>query len=386
MPTTLQNSIELPDLSERRDAPIEWWFIQGSARKESGEALHFMAAFFQVHLPGNGHAPAQMLLVHVLNGDGAPGHTASRITPAMITAHEAIARELSRTNFAFPLSHVAFRRHMADTLRFAETNGIRTFETPASLGNAPFSIEWDEFLFTEDAGALSLRLPLNGSGETAELRLEPQRPWLDEEGARLEPVVAPPYRYICCPRLDLAGRWGDTQLTGQAWIDRQWGEFDRWFFKREPNAMRPLGWDWFGLSLENGHDVLLARQVDAGSQSHGAGYALLFSEGEMTRLDDNWSSEVLRHWTSPRTGTTYPIAHRLSIEAMDLQLDIAPVAEDQEIPVFGLPSIWEGAVTASGRMLGSSVRGAGRLELFGYGYADTIPRYMAQQLRRALAG
>jgi predicted secreted hydrolase len=95
---------------------------------------------------------------------------------------------------------------------------------------------------------------------------------------------------------------------------------------------------------------------------------------------------VLRHWTSPRTGTTYPIAHRLSIEAMDLQLDIAPVAEDQEIPVFGLPSIWEGAVTASGRMLGSSVRGAGRLELFGYGYADTIPRYMAQQLRRALAG
>jgi predicted secreted hydrolase len=176
VPTTLQNSIELPDLSERRDAPIEWWFIQGSARKESGEALHFMAAFFQVHLPGNGHAPAQMLLVHVLNGDGAPGHTASRITPAMITAHEAIARELSRTNFAFPLSHVAFRRHMADTLRFAETNGIRTFETPASLGNAPFSIEWDEFLFTEDAGALSLRLPLNGSGETAELRLEPQRP------------------------------------------------------------------------------------------------------------------------------------------------------------------------------------------------------------------
>jgi predicted secreted hydrolase len=379
--TRLQSSAKLPDLSERPDAPVEWWFVQGAIDLE-GDNLHFMAAFFQIHFAGNGSAPAQMLLVHVLDGRGSRSRTISRITPGIANAHKSIALEIIRSNFPYPFSRIAFRRHMLDTLRFAETGGIEIAAEPALVTTEPFSIRWRDFGLAQDGDDLHLSMQLGNTGDITELKMIPKCLWLVEDGAHLDPSLSPPYSYVCCPRLELRGMSNGEALSGQAWVDRQWGQFDRWFFTRKPGAMQLLGWDWIGLSLDNGHDILITQQHTPDLGRYGDGYAICFSDGIATRIDEGFSSEPLRHWTSRRSGAVYPVEKRLVFPRIELELDIAPLVDDQEIPVFGVPAIWQGAIAASGRMKDTVVRGSGRHELFGYGYAETLSRYISRQFRR----
>jgi predicted secreted hydrolase len=383
--STLQSTIAIPDLAEQPDAPVEWWFVQGAANDRKGRSLHFMAAFFQVHLPGNGQNAAHMLLIHIIMDDGTGSHVVSRITPGIANAHEIIAREVARANFANPLSMVFLRRHILDTRRFAEGGGIEIAAEPATVGRNPFSVEWGDFRLVQGKDSIRVSLPLGEPNDAAELTLIPKRRWLQEGGAQLDPSISPPYSYLCCPRLELTGTRLGEPLLGQAWMDRQWGHLDGWLFSRKPDGIRLLGWDWVGISLETGHDIMAMRQHLPDSSPHGRGFAIVFSDESPPRIQHGFTAEPLRHWTSSRTGTVYPVSQRHILQELGIELEISPLMDDQEIPVFGAPAIWQGAVTASGRMGNREVSGHGRLELFGYGYAETISRYVLRRIRKGLA-
>jgi predicted secreted hydrolase len=74
--------------------------------------------------------------------------------------------------------------------------------------------------------------------------------------------------------------------------------------------------------------------------------------------------EPLRHWTSPRTSITYPVAWRVRIGPRLLQ--IQPLMDDQELDSRRSTGAvyWEGAVRVAedGREIGR-----GYLEMTGYG-------------------
>ena len=61
--------------------------------------------------------------------------------------------------------------------------------------------------------------------------------------------------YYSLPRLAAAGklRLGTEQLavTGQAWMDREWST--------STLAAGEVGWDWFGLQLDDGWELMLYR-------------------------------------------------------------------------------------------------------------------------------
>ena len=73
---------------------------------------------------------------------------------------------------------------------------------------------------------------------------------------------------------------------------------------------------------------------------------------------------VLRLWQSPRTGTRYPVAFRVTIGSLEIELE--PLMDDQENDTRQTTGAvyWEGAVRvfSKGKRIGS-----GYLELTGYG-------------------
>lgn len=169
-------------------------------------------------------------------------------------------------------------------------------------------------------------------------------------------------RYYSATRLVAKGQITlmDDQhdVTGLAWLDREWGT--------SALAAGTRGWDWFGLQLDDGTDLMvyLLRQEDGKPSRFSAG-SLVRADGGIIALDvSDLSLEVLDTWISPRGGRRYPAGWRLRIDKLALDLRITPRVADQEW--LGFVRYWEGSVHLAGTHAGRAVTGLGYTELTGY--------------------
>ena len=168
--------------------------------------------------------------------------------------------------------------------------------------------------------------------------------------------------YYSYTRLGAAGTLstpeGDFAVTGQAWMDHQWGDFDIQAFK---------GWDWWSLQFADGHEIMLFQFTDwAGKLASQAG-TIVDPAGNLTELDGMASFEVksLRSWPSPHTDGVYPLDWDLVIPAMDWKVAVRTSVDDQEM--YNLAqNYWEGETTLTGTRGGTAVSGVGYTELTGY--------------------
>ena len=162
--------------------------------------------------------------------------------------------------------------------------------------------------------------------------------------------------YYAFPRLPTSGTLRldgrAHRVTGASWYDREWSS--------SALARDQVGWDWFALHLADGRDLLLFQLRDAaGARDYAAG-AISGPEGEATSLAmATVALHPTRWWTSPRSGSRYPVAWRLAVPALDLRGEIRAVLSDQEHR--GGFTYWEGAVDLDG-----SHPGVGYLEMTGY--------------------
>lgn len=142
-----------------------------------------------------------------------------------------------------------------------------------------------------------------------------------------------------------------TSVKGLSWFDHEWGT--------NPLGPEQIGWDWFGLHLEDGRDLMIGkiRREDGGFDIIGSITGVDTSVPELYLQDVRLTT--LDTWVSPRTQIQYPSRWRLEIPATQLDLVIEPVIPDQELNV-GL-TYWEGAVQVRG-----AVTGEGYVELTGY--------------------
>ena len=158
----------------------------------------------------------------------------------------------------------------------------------------------------------------------------------------------------------------EREVTGNAWMDHQWGDFGR----------ERVRWNWFSLQLED-HTELMAVlfwDIDTGElvQRYGTYVLLGGSPRYLTREDIEVTA--LSSWTSPNTGITYPMKWVLGVEPLKLTLDVEPVHLDAEFHVsrFAPLVYWEGAATFSGLREGIPVSGRGFVEMGGYGTGDLL--------------
>ncbi|HEY7672898.1 MAG TPA: lipocalin-like domain-containing protein [Gammaproteobacteria bacterium] len=309
----------------------EWWYFTGNLTGSSGNAYGFELTFFKFALPV----------------DGTPRESRFA-TDAIWMAH-------------FALTDIAAASFVADERLSRGTHGL------AGAMLEPFRIWVEDWSADGDFGpAARMRLRAASSGAAIDLELagferivlQGER-GLDQKG----PELGNASYYYSAPRLGVTGTVssGDRTrdaVTGTAWMDREWGT------SALPEGV--VGWDWFGLRLDDGRDLMFYRLRRAdGSASSFSGGSLTDSAGEVRRLDaEDVALATTDLWRSPASGATYPVAWRMTVPREGLDLAITPSLRDQELRLSA--RYWEGAVEVTGRAAAAAIHGHGYLELAGY--------------------
>ena len=176
--------------------------------------------------------------------------------------------------------------------------------------------------------------------------------------------------YVSIPRWTAFGSFHSEArrltLSGAAWFDHEWG----------PGVLpkEARGWDWFGLQLDDGSDLMLYRMrgEDGRATPFSAG---TFSPSQRAPSAISWSDVALTEtaqWRSPRSGARYPSKWKIQVRSLDLDLEIEPQLPDQELITEESTGViyWEGTCRVRGTRNGRAVTGRAYTELTGYARRD----------------
>jgi predicted secreted hydrolase len=173
--------------------------------------------------------------------------------------------------------------------------------------------------------------------------------------------------YISFTRLAASGQvvlnGEHLQVTGLAWMDHE-------FFTHQL-APDQIGWDWFSLQLDDNTELMLyrIRRKDGSLDPFSAG-TYIDPEGKSNHLraQDFLLQPLSESWTSPVTRATYPIAWKIVIPKLQIDLEAHTPLPSQEFTggTNLAPSYWEGAVSVGGHRAKAALEGVGYLEMTGY--------------------
>ena len=152
------------------------------------------------------------------------------------------------------------------------------------------------------------------------------------------------------------------QVSGTSFMDREFGT------SILPKSV--IGWDWFGLILDNGHELMISiiRSFD-GTMAETSSGTMVFPDGATRCLvAKDLNVEVIEKWTSPSTSAHYPVHWIIKVEPLNLALEILALVKEHELVSVTSTTInyWEGPVNVSGSISGQNVKGHGHVELVGY--------------------
>jgi predicted secreted hydrolase len=321
------------DHASHPDYRSEWWYFTGNLATPTGRHFGFELTFFrfatappsQVAESGSAWRTDQIWMAHLAVTDSAGRR---------FFARERLSREALDLAGA---TSAPLRVWVEDWSATGEqTDGRLAFRLEARDGPLGLSLD------------VSSTLPPIANGERG----------LDRKGA--SPGNASFYYSV--PRLNAAGSITiDDEVfpvTGLAWMDREWST----------SSLDPgiVGWDWFALHLSDGRSLMVYRlRTVSGESSPYSGGSIVSTDGRRTALTAaDFTLTALDHWSSPATGTRYPIEWRLVIPLAAVDLMLSPYLDDQELNLS--VRYWEGAVHAASAGAAESLTAQGYMELAGY--------------------
>jgi predicted secreted hydrolase len=166
------------------------------------------------------------------------------------------------------------------------------------------------------------------------------------------------YSYTRLPVNGELGLGGDNiAVRGEAWLDREWSSSSL--------GAGVQGWDWFGLQLDDGRELMLySLRDESGRPTAFSAATLVSADGSAEHFAvDAFELAPRRRWRSPATGVSWPVEWRLRLPDADLHLDVRALVDDQEQRVAVL--YWEGAVEVLDPEADAPI-GRGYLEMTGY--------------------
>jgi predicted secreted hydrolase len=168
--------------------------------------------------------------------------------------------------------------------------------------------------------------------------------------------------YYSQPRLETTGT---VRIDGKSHRVEGWSWMDHEFSTRALSRDQ-VGWDWFALRLDDGTDLMVfqIRRVDGTIASFSSG-SLIGPDGTSQHLaQDAFNVDVTDTWRSPHSGASYPMRWTVRVPSANLDLQIEPYLQEQEMNLSY--TYWEGAVSVTGEHNGNPVVGDGYVEMTGY--------------------
>ncbi len=243
-------------------------------------------------------------------------------------------------------SHLAVTDLNTDTLNFQEER-----RQDATFAFPPLKVAHGDWTFTQTASTDTAPYTLNAG--PLQLILTPQK----------APVVHPPgfsgtaevgrLYYQSVTRLALSGTIAGKPASGIAWFDHQWGD--------QTPGQAAL-WDWFGVHLSNGSDLMLYRVKTLDGRVVQLAGSEVGSDG-VAREVKNVTMTPAREWVSP-SGRKYVLDWAVASDRGTLTLKA--VRDNQEL-LSNSTSVayWEGAVQGDGTWGGAAVQAEGMGEFVG---------------------
>jgi predicted secreted hydrolase len=312
------------------DYQTEWWYYTGNLETAQGQALGYQLTFFRRGLaPGPQAGPADFS------------------TDEIYFAHLAVTDPSDR-------EHVFFERFSRGSAGLSGASG------------SPYRVWLEDWSAAGlDPSGNQVRLQARQGSWAIDLQLLATRPIVEQGDHGLSQKGRSSGNasyYLSFTRMLTQGTLlldgHKVSVSGQSWFDHEWGT----------SALEAdeIGWDWFGLQLSDGRDLLLyqIRRADGSISPYSSG-TLVAPDGSSRPLSAGQVVlQVLGQWRSPGSGATYPSGWRLHIPSEDIDLQIEPRLADQEMRLSFV--YWEGAVVVSGASAGGAVEGSGYVELTGY--------------------
>jgi predicted secreted hydrolase len=240
--------VALPRDDGRHDSNVEWWYFTGHLFSERGERYGFEYVTFRAR-----------------DGDleGYVSHFAITDNP--------------RQQF-----------HYDQRLRGA---------TGVAGDAAELDIDLDGWTMRGGAGRFALRADMPGYAMRLDVVTTKPAALHDGDGYIDYGNGAASY-YYSWTRLEVTGALdlgqGWTQVSGEAWMDHQWGDFATY---------QDGGWDWFSVQLEEGTDVMLYLIRDADGKTLRVDGSIVSPDGELSVLGEgDFTIVVDGQWTSPGDG------------------------------------------------------------------------------------
>jgi predicted secreted hydrolase len=308
----------------------EWWYFTGNLKNPQGRRFGYELTFFRFALKPN-----------------LPESKSAWRTNQMYMAHL--------------------------TLTDVETNRFYTDERVSRAGNdlaGASNKSYQVWLYdwsakTEGKVDFPLRLNANSNGFAIDLLLTSSKAYVmqgDQGLSQKSPEPGNASYYYSYPRLETKGAVsvGGKQfsVTGTSWMDREWST--------SALSNEQSGWDWFALQLSDNTELMFyqLRRKDGQRDSNSSGSYILADNTKLSLKDHDVIITTLDSWKSRHSAITYPSRWRLSVPNQDLELEVVPLINDQELNVSY--RYWEGAVSINGTKNGKLITGQGYVELAGY--------------------
>jgi predicted secreted hydrolase len=319
-----------PDHGPHNQYRSEWWYFTGNLKNLQGRPFGYELTFFRFALK------AQM-----------PASKSAWRSNQMYMAH-------------LTLTDVDQGRFYTDERFSRAGNGL------AGASNKKYHVWlYDWTARTEGEADFPLRLKAKSGNFAINLLLTAQKGYVLQGDQGLSQKSREPGNasyYYSYPRLETEGSvtvGGKLfPVSGVSWMDREWST--------SALSDEQSGWDWFALQLSDNSELMFyrLRRKDGRPDCNSSGSFVLADGSKISLKAQDVTIKALDSWKSPHSKITYPSRWRLAVPVQNLEVEVVPLLNDQELNVSY--RYWEGAVSVKGTKNGKLISGQGYVELAGY--------------------
>jgi predicted secreted hydrolase len=319
------------DYFDHPDFQTEWWYYTGNLKSAKGRRYGFELTFFR----------------QAVSRD--PAQAATWDVKDLYLTHLALS-DLDGQQF-----------YHSERANRAGPGIAGISESSARIWNGNWQVQWEGV--NQELQAIDAHFQL-------QLTLHPDKPPVShgENGVSQKSQGAGHASYyISLTRMSAEGtvelHGEKLNVSGLAWMDHE-------FFTHQLESDQ-VGWDWLSLQLQDNTELMLfhIRRSDgsldpfsSGTYVDAQGKSIHLRAGEFTL------QPLAETWTSPTTHAVYPIAWKITVPKMGIELEEHTALAAQELAgkTKIVPSYWEGAVTLAGHREKMPLSGVGYLEMTGY--------------------